>query len=141
MLISAKKNQVKTFIYIEDIDSSSNLFLVEEPVKQFFISPGNPTYENENKTKRRLVLHGDYSNIANCQTKIPAIFRDNMEFFLVISRFLVVYSTPKYVFRNCYWENTVQNTKILNPGPIAAPVLLSSLRFSLPLCFCYMKAV
>ena len=73
MLISAK-NSVNTFICIEDIQSSSNLFLVEEHLKQFFTSRGNPTYENEYKTKRRLVVHGDYSNIANCRTKLPAIF-------------------------------------------------------------------
>ena len=79
MLISAKK-KIGTFIYFEDIDSSSNLFLVEEPLKIFFISRGNPSHENEYKTKRRLVLQGDYSNIDNFRTKIPAIFRDNLVF-------------------------------------------------------------
>ena len=72
-LISAG-NSVKSFIYIADIDSSSNLFRVEEPLKQIFVSQGNPTYENEYKTKRRLVVQGDYSNFANCRAKIPAIF-------------------------------------------------------------------
>jgi len=73
VLISAG-NSVKTFICIEDIDSSSNLFRVEEPLKQFFISRGNPTYENEFKTKRRLVVQGDYSNITKCRARMLDIF-------------------------------------------------------------------
>ena len=40
-----------------------------------------PTYENENKTKKQLLAHGDYSSIANCRTKIPAIFRVRSESF------------------------------------------------------------
>jgi len=36
---------------------------------RFFVSQGTLTDENENKTKRHLVAHGDYSSTANCQTK------------------------------------------------------------------------
>jgi len=37
-----------------------------------------------------LVAHGDYSSIANCWTKIPAIFRDK-EINVVFALFLNVY--------------------------------------------------
>ena len=45
-----------------------------EPLKSFFLSRGTPSYKIENKTKRQLVAHGDYSCVAGRQTEIPAIF-------------------------------------------------------------------
>jgi len=33
--------------------------------------------------KKKLEEHGDYTSIANCQTKIPAIFEEYLEFSAV----------------------------------------------------------
>jgi hypothetical protein len=44
------------------------------PLNNNFLFRGTSTYKNKNKTKRRLVPHGDYSSIANCRTKILVIF-------------------------------------------------------------------
>jgi hypothetical protein len=40
-----------------------------------------------------LVAHGDYSSIANCRAKIPAIFRGIFGIFRGISKFVFIYST------------------------------------------------
>jgi hypothetical protein len=36
-------------------------------------------------------MHGDYSSIANCHTKVPAIFKGMFGIFHGISKFLVSY--------------------------------------------------
>jgi hypothetical protein len=59
-------------------------------------SLGTPTYENENKTKRQLVMHGDYSSTANCKTEIPAIFRGTRGIFRGILKLLL--------FHNFLWS-------------------------------------
>jgi hypothetical protein len=62
-----------------------------------FISRRTPTYETKKKRRRRQSLvHGNYSSIAMCQTKIPAILRGIFEFsYLFIPRFIV---EPKMLF-------------------------------------------
>jgi uridylate kinase len=50
-------------------------------------SKGVPSYENENKTMKQLVVHRDYSNM-NCQIEISAVFHDIFGIFAV---FLNVY--------------------------------------------------
>jgi hypothetical protein len=40
-----------------------------------------------------LVAHGDYSSIAHCQSKIPAIFQRIFHIFRGISKFMYIYST------------------------------------------------
>jgi hypothetical protein len=67
-----------------------------------FISKGIPTCENENKTKGQLVVNRDYSNIANCQTDIPAIFQGVFGIFTVFQN--VYLFIPRFLteplFRN-----------------------------------------
>jgi hypothetical protein len=64
-----------------------------------FISIGTPTCENENKTQRQFVEHGDYFSIVDCWTKIPAISRDMnfsrcfLNFYSFIPRFLAEHLT------------------------------------------------
>jgi hypothetical protein len=63
----------------------------------------------DQKTKKQLVAHGDYSCSANCRTKISAIFRGIFGIFRAISKFLCVYSTisrgtPNDYLRNTTWE-------------------------------------
>jgi hypothetical protein len=50
---------------------------MNERLKLFFVSRVSPTDVNVYRTgnKVALVAHGDYSSIAHCLTKIPAIFR------------------------------------------------------------------
>jgi len=52
-----------------------------------------PFYDNEHKTERKLVAHGDYCSIANCRTKLSAIFRGTFGIFRDISEYLFLYST------------------------------------------------
>jgi hypothetical protein len=54
---------------------------------------GNPTYDIENKMKRQLVGHGDYSSIANCRTKIIAVFRGIFGIVRGIPRYLAELAT------------------------------------------------
>jgi hypothetical protein len=51
-------------------------------------SPGRPNMQ--------LDAHGDHHSIANCRTKIPAIFEEYVEFFVVFKKVLCIHST---VFR------------------------------------------
>jgi len=53
----------------------------------FYISRGTSANENENRKKKR----GDESIIANCQTKVPAIFRRIFDIFRRISHYIYIY--------------------------------------------------
>ena len=67
-----------------------------EPLEYFFFkSRGNPTYENESKTKRQSVAHGDDSSTVNCRTKIHSTFRGTFGIFRgrSISKLLFLYPT------------------------------------------------
>ena len=48
---------------------------------------------DQNKTKRKVEAHGEYSSTAKCRTKIPTIFRGVFGIFRGISKLLFVYST------------------------------------------------
>lgn len=45
------------------------------------------------KTQSLLIAHGHYSGIANCQTKVPAIFQGIFGFFAVFLKYLRICST------------------------------------------------
>jgi hypothetical protein len=50
------------------------------------MSKGVPSYENENKTTKQLVVHRDYSNSLNCQIEISAIFQGILGIFAVFRK-------------------------------------------------------
>jgi hypothetical protein len=76
--------KVKTLFY--------TYFLWKKPKIIFNISR-SPCYDNENKTERKLVAHGDYCSIVNCRTKISAIFRGIFGICCDISEYFFLYST------------------------------------------------
>jgi hypothetical protein len=94
-------------------------FLAWGTLKTIFLSQGTLTYENvyrpekvesaaqltATRQKRQLVVHKDYSSIANYRTKIPMIFWWIFGILWGISTFLFIYSTitcwnPNDVLRN-----------------------------------------
>jgi hypothetical protein len=86
---------------------------------------------DQNITKRQLVAHEDYSSIANCRTKIPAIFRGIFGIFRGISIFLFIYSTisrgtPDDVLRNPGWETLVWSN-VLQSERVTSPLLSSEI--------------
>lgn len=62
----------------------------------FLFHGGTPTHENENKPKRQMVMHGDYSS--NWRTEIFAVFRGAFGFFNCISKFFI------YLFHDFLWK-------------------------------------
>jgi hypothetical protein len=64
---------------------------------------------DQNKTKRKVEAHGEYSSTAKCRTKIPAIFRGVFGILRGIPKLLFMYSTtprgaPNNVLWNSGWE-------------------------------------
>lgn len=63
---------------------------MEEDLKLFFISQGTLVYENENKTKRQMAVHGDSPVLLIARQKCPlGIF----EIVCGMSEYLFIYST------------------------------------------------
>ena len=61
------------------------------------------------QTKTLLVKHGEHSSIANCLTKLPAIFPSALRISRGIPKFLLIYftishGTPNDVLPNPGWE-------------------------------------
>jgi hypothetical protein len=61
-------------------------FSMEKPLKEFFTFRGTPNYEKGNNTKWQCAVYGDYSSIANCGVKFPAIFLGIFEVFTVFKK-------------------------------------------------------
>jgi len=64
---------------------------------------------DQNKMKRQLAAHADYSSIVICQTNIPATYQSILRIFHGTSTFLLISSTiscgtPNYVLQNPGWE-------------------------------------
>jgi len=72
-----------------------SVYSMEEPLKQFLLSCVNSYLWKSagQKGKRQLVPYRNYHSIANCRTKIPAIFRRIFGVFLSYSDIFMSYST------------------------------------------------
>jgi hypothetical protein len=61
-------------------------------------------------TKTLMVKHGDYSSIANCLTKLPAIFPSTLRIFRGIPKFLFIYFMTSYGTPNDVLPNLGRET-------------------------------
>jgi hypothetical protein len=81
---------------------------MEERLGSFFILRETPTCEKENKASGRLVRRGNDFGIANCPTKIPAIFQEAFGNFRVMSKCIFLF--PRFLVEPSFGNTALKHT-------------------------------